>query len=58
MDKRKVIEAYQRGFLSVQECAQILGLEGIQVKGLLDKLDVSMLPSDLVDRKSASGFSR
>ncbi|MNJ57849.1 hypothetical protein D3C77_534570 [compost metagenome] len=58
MDKRKVIEAYQRGFLSVQECAQILGLEGIQVRGLLDKIDVSVLPTDVDDKKSASGFSR
>ncbi|MGZ9586912.1 hypothetical protein [Paenibacillus marinisediminis] len=27
MDKRKVIAAYYRGELSLQECAQILGLE-------------------------------
>lgn len=56
MDKRKVIEAYQRGFLSQQECAQILGLEGIQIKGLLDNIDVSTLPAEIEDKKSASGF--
>jgi hypothetical protein len=27
MDKRKVIAAYRRGLLSVQECAQILGMD-------------------------------
>ncbi|WP_195572154.1 hypothetical protein [Paenibacillus sp. 1001270B_150601_E10] len=27
MDKAKVISAYRRGLLSLQECAQILGLE-------------------------------
>jgi hypothetical protein len=56
MDKRKVIEAYQRGFLSAQECAQILGLEGIQLKGLLDNIDVSTFPTEIEDKKSASGF--
>ena len=27
MDKRKVIAAYRRGFLTIQECAQILGID-------------------------------
>ncbi|WP_198402152.1 hypothetical protein [Paenibacillus crassostreae] len=27
MDKRKVIKAYHRGFITIQECGQILGLE-------------------------------
>lgn len=35
MDKRKVIHAYQRGFLTLQECAQILGVERRQVESLL-----------------------
>jgi len=30
MDKRKVIAAYRRGLISVQECAQILGLDNVQ----------------------------
>lgn len=35
MDKRKVIDAYRRGFLTLQECAQILGMENAQMVGLL-----------------------
>lgn len=35
MDKRKVIEAYRRGFLTLQECSQILGLEKTQLTDLL-----------------------
>ncbi|WP_164821740.1 hypothetical protein [Paenibacillus koleovorans] len=30
MDKRKVITAYRRGFLTIQECAQILGIDSMQ----------------------------
>ncbi|MNP46028.1 hypothetical protein D3C76_1399990 [compost metagenome] len=36
MDKRKVIEAYRRGFLTLQECAQVLGVEKEQISGLLE----------------------
>ncbi|WP_170295473.1 hypothetical protein [Chengkuizengella sediminis] len=35
MDKRKVIEAYQRGFLTTQECAQILGLDSVKIMRLV-----------------------
>lgn len=35
MDKRKVIIAHQRGFLTLQECAQILGVERTHVETLL-----------------------
>jgi phage antirepressor YoqD-like protein len=31
MDKRKVIAAYRRGLITVQECAQILGLDDVQL---------------------------
>lgn len=31
MDKRKVIAAYQRGFLTIQECAQILGIDSMRI---------------------------
>ncbi len=31
MDKRKVIAAYRRGLITVQECAQILGLDNAQL---------------------------
>ncbi|WP_019640367.1 hypothetical protein [Paenibacillus fonticola] len=36
MDKRKVIDAYRRGFLTPQECAQVLGVECGQLNGLLN----------------------
>ncbi|WP_159081873.1 hypothetical protein [Paenibacillus sp. CAA11] len=36
MDKRKVINAYQRGLLTVQECAQVLGVERVQLIRYLD----------------------
>jgi len=35
MDKRKVIAAYLRGFITIQECSQILGMETGQVMGLV-----------------------
>lgn len=35
MDKSKVITAYQRGFLTVRECGQILGMEELQLQSLL-----------------------
>lgn len=36
MDKRKVIMAYRRGFITMQECAQILGIDSVQILGLVD----------------------
>lgn len=36
MDKRKVIAAYQRGIITIQECGQILGMEDSQLNVLLD----------------------
>ncbi|WP_169810187.1 hypothetical protein [Paenibacillus glacialis] len=40
MDKRKVISAYHRGFITIQECGQILGLEQVQLNRLIhDSLD-------------------
>ncbi|MFD0867785.1 MULTISPECIES: hypothetical protein [Paenibacillus] len=35
MDKRKVIEAYQRGFITIQECAQILGIDSLEIMGMV-----------------------
>jgi hypothetical protein len=35
MDKRKVIAAYRRGLISLQECAQILGVENVRLLGHL-----------------------
>lgn len=36
MDKRKVITAYRRGFITMQECAQILGIDSLQIMGLVN----------------------
>jgi hypothetical protein len=36
MDKRKVIAAYRRGFISIQECAQIIGVDSGQMTRLVD----------------------
>lgn len=36
MDKSKVISAYRRGFISLQECKQILGISTMQLLGMLD----------------------
>ena len=35
MDKRVVIAAYRRGWITIRECAQILGLDTAQVMGVL-----------------------
>ncbi|WP_165452310.1 hypothetical protein [Paenibacillus thalictri] len=35
MDKRKVITAYRRGFITMQECAQILGVDSLHIMGLV-----------------------
>lgn len=35
MDKRKVIAAYLRGFITIQECSQIIGLETGHLMGLI-----------------------
>lgn len=35
MDKSKVIDAYRRGFLTVRECGQILGIEDRHLLSLL-----------------------
>ncbi|MWV44716.1 hypothetical protein GRF59_13940 [Paenibacillus sp. HJL G12] len=35
MDKRKVITAYRRGFITIQECGQILGIEDIRLSQMV-----------------------
>ncbi|MBB6635384.1 hypothetical protein [Cohnella thailandensis] len=35
MDKRKVIAAYKRGLISSRECAQILGLDNVDLLGFV-----------------------
>ncbi len=36
VDKRKVIAAYRRGLISIQECAQIIGVDSGQMVRLVD----------------------
>ncbi|USB34769.1 hypothetical protein [Paenibacillus sp. YPG26] len=55
MDKRKVIHAYQRGFLTLQECAQILGVERRHVESLLvskNEEDRNKLKAALLGRET------
>ncbi len=35
MDKWKVIQAYRRGIINLKECAQILGIDSMQVMGIM-----------------------
>jgi hypothetical protein len=35
LDKRKVITAYRKGFITIQECAQILGIDSKQIISLV-----------------------
>ncbi|MBD2869660.1 hypothetical protein [Paenibacillus arenilitoris] len=57
MDKRKVIAAYRRGFISLQECAQILGVDSGQMTRLVnDPLLVS--DGSAVRRKRSITSSR
>ncbi|MDQ0058188.1 hypothetical protein [Paenibacillus harenae] len=48
MDKRKVIAAYRRGLISIQECAQIIGVDSGQVVRLVD--DTLLVPEVLLQR--------
>ncbi len=35
MDKRSVIAAYRCGMITMQECAQILGIDSVKLMGLV-----------------------
>ncbi len=36
MDKRQVIIAYRRGFITIEECAQIIGVDNKQMTRLVN----------------------
>ncbi|MCM3698166.1 hypothetical protein [Paenibacillus macerans] len=55
MDKRKVIEAYRRGFLTLQECAQVLGIEGSHLKRMLEDFPADPRRPAALDNHPASG---
>ncbi|MBW4841270.1 MAG: hypothetical protein KZY74_17910 [Paenibacillaceae bacterium] len=56
MDKRKVIEAYRRGFLTPQECAQVLGIEGPHLKRMLEDFPLDPRRAVSLENQPASGL--
>lgn len=50
MDKKKVITAYRRGFISMQECKQILGVNQMQLLDMLAIDEPYFLASGQWDR--------
>lgn len=55
MDKRKVIDAYRRGLLTLHECAQVLGIEKSQLTGLLEQSYSDKRRELLDEQQHASG---
>ncbi|GGF88785.1 hypothetical protein [Paenibacillus abyssi] len=55
MDKRKVITAYRRGFITIHECAQILGLDSVQVYRLINDPQFRIEPSVLFKQHPVGG---
>ena len=49
MDKAKVLDAYRRGFMTLRECGQILGMEESHLAGLL-RLEAEKDASPPVER--------
>lgn len=47
MDKLKVIMAYRRGFITMKECAQILGIDSPKILGIMDDSDREVTPPPL-----------
>jgi hypothetical protein len=54
MDKRKVIAAYRRGFISLQECAQILGVDSGQMTRLVNDPLLGSDGSALLKKRSVT----
>lgn len=55
MDKRKVIDAYRRGLLTLQECSQVLGIEKAQLAGILELSGSDKRRELLDEQQHASG---
>ncbi|WP_166239376.1 hypothetical protein [Paenibacillus turpanensis] len=53
MDKSKVINAYRRGFITIQECAQILGIDSLKLMGMVNEPEWADHPS--VRRQQPTG---
>lgn len=43
MDKRTVVAAYRRGYINLQECAQILGLDSLQMQRIIEASGPALL---------------
>jgi predicted DNA-binding ArsR family transcriptional regulator len=54
MDKRKVISAYRNGFITLQECAQILGIDSMQIVGMMQDPDMVDVPR-ILQKQPANG---
>lgn len=54
MDKRKVINAYRSGIVSLQECAQILGLDNRQMSGLVNDPRLAAESAALLGKRSVN----
>ncbi|WP_169081815.1 hypothetical protein [Paenibacillus sp. PL91] len=54
MDKRKVIAAYRRGFISIQECAQIIGVDSGQMTRLVNDPMLTNDGASLLEKKSVN----
>ncbi|WP_169507503.1 hypothetical protein [Paenibacillus harenae] len=54
MDKRKVIAAYRRGFITLQECAQILGVDSGQMTRLVNDPLLGSDGSALLKKRSVT----
>jgi hypothetical protein len=44
VDKRKVISAYRKGIITIQECAQILGIDSMQLLSMINDLQLADNP--------------
>ena len=42
MDKRAVIAAYRRGFITIHECAQIIGVDKSQMTKLVNESQLAL----------------
>ncbi|MEV5028398.1 hypothetical protein [Paenibacillus sp. LPE1-1-1.1] len=54
MDKRKVIAAYKRGFISIHECAQIIGVDSGQMIRLVNDPLLTKDGTALLEKKSVN----
>ncbi|WP_020616675.1 hypothetical protein [Paenibacillus daejeonensis] len=55
MDKVKVITAYRCGMITIQECAQILGVEGRHLTGILNDPKLTYEPAARLVRHTVTG---